>query len=213
MIQIRDSSTVRFENRLYDTILLDPPYMDEHEFQKFVGKGKKNKVQEMHELFLKTPKIEDIEKRIERYALSNPCWIVYFSNSRFNIKKETKYIFNWMRETGGMGGYIRRNTEYVSCINYYNLKPAGSIDETIFILVRKNRRACEKPIKLYEKIYEFLGSKKILDLFAGWGNSVIAAHNLGISIDGYDIDESLAERYTYLNSLAKKKQLTLKEVA
>ena len=211
MIQIKDSSTVPFENNIYDTIIFDSPYMTESEFQKFVGKDKKNKVQDITELFLKTPEIEKIEKSVEQYASSNPCWIVYFTNNRFNIKP-TKYVFNWMRERGGMGGYIRRNTEYISCVNYFDLKPFNSIDETIFILVNKVRRACEKPVKLYERIYEFLGSKKVLDLFAGWGNSVVAAYNLGLEIDAYDIDFSLQERFSKINSMGKKKQLTLREV-
>lgn len=77
----------------------------------------------------------------------------------------------------------------------------------------RNGRACAKPVKLYETIYKFLDSKKILDLFAGWGDSVIAAQNLGLHIDAYDIDQSLAERYNYLNSLSNKKQLTLREVS
>ena len=212
MIQVKDSTNIRFENKLYDTILFDPPYMSKSEFQKFVGQDKKNKVQDMPELFLKTPKIEKIEKSVEQYARSNPCWLVYFTNNRFDIKS-TKFVFNWMREKGGMGGYIRRNTEYISCVNYFNLKPVNSIDETIFILANKIRRPCEKPTPLYERIYEFLGSKKVLDLFAGVGNSVVAAYNLGLEIDAYDIDSSLQERYSLINSMGKKKQLTLQEVS
>lgn len=209
-ILIKDSTNVQFEKQEYDTILLDPPYMSNIEFQKFIGKKKKNKVQEMHELFLKTEKIEEIEERIFAYTLKNPCWIIYFSNQRWRVKG--KYVINWMRETGGMGGYIRRNTEYISFFNNFKLKPAGAIDETVFILANKIRRVCSKPIKLYETIYNFLGSRKILDLFAGWGNSVIASQNLGLKIDAYDIDISLAERYNYLNSLSTKKQLTLEGI-
>lgn len=100
VILIKDSTNVVFENNFYDTILFDPPYMTEAEFnKKFVGEGKKEIIQTQR------------------------------------------------------------------------------------------------------------------DLFAGWGDSVIAAQNLGLHIDAYDIDQSLAERYNYLNSLSNKKQLTLREVS
>ncbi|MCE7738360.1 MAG: hypothetical protein GPJ50_03185 [Candidatus Heimdallarchaeota archaeon] len=217
MIQIKDSSTVPFENNLYDTIILDPPYMPESEFKKFSGEGKNNQIQYQKELYVYTEKIQEIEDRISAYARKHTrCWVVVFENHRNN--PFARYHINWMKERGGLGGKIRRNTEYIHIYNYaqtvndFDFQPAGTIDETLFIPRERNIRACSKPVKLFEKTYEFLGSKKVLDLFAGWENSVVAAYNLGLEIDAYDIDSSLQERYSLINSMGKKKQLTLGEV-
>ncbi len=221
VILIKDSTNVVFENNFYDTILFDPPYMTEAEFnKKFVGEGKKGIIQTQRDLFVYSPVIEKIEERINKYAQKDHrAWVIVFSNYRTN--SWARYHVNWMKKRGGMGGKIRRNTEYIHFLNnahpssdvYVSSSPAGTIDETIFIPRDRNGRACAKPVKLYETIYKFLDSKKILDLFAGWGDSVIAAQNLGLHIDAYDIDQSLAERYNYLNSLSNKKQLTLREVS
>lgn len=52
-------------------------------------------------------------------------------------------------------------------------------------------RSCAKPTFLYSELYRHLDSKFVLDVFAGYGNSIVAADNLGISIYACDIDSKL----------------------
>lgn len=203
-----DSSTVDFEAKEYDTIILDSPYLTEKEFAKYRNAENLRTFMALApEIYVRTPKIESIEKRVKKYVLSHKCWLVQF----YNKPLDANYRVNWVREKGGLGGFIKKNTEYVHFFNYSGLKPVDHIDETIFIQ-KKYERFCSKPVKLYEEIFRFLGSKNVLDLFAGHGNSAEASHNKRISIDIYDIDSSLQKRYSYLNSLRGKKQLTLQEV-
>lgn len=210
MIEIKDASKVDFEKKQYDTILLDPPYMPETEFnRKFaqnIYSDKDNKKWNFKniEITLFTDDIYKIIERVKKYAQTNQCWMVLFSNKPLNYEMR----INWMREKGGLGTHIRRNTEYIHFYNYHKLKPVGWIEETVYI-PKDWQRAFSKPVKLYEQIYFFLGSKKILDLFAGFGNSVVASYLMDLEIDAYDIDPKLSERYAQLRKMAKTKQLKL----
>ena len=55
------------------------------------------------------------------------------------------------------------------------------------------------------KLFKCLGSKKVFDPFAGWGNSVIACKELDIEIDAIDKDKNLKERYDFLREYKPSK--------
>ena len=54
---------------------------------------------------------------------------------------------------------------------------------------------CQKPIALYEWLLSKYAKKgdKILDTHLGSGSSAIAAHRMGFSFDGYEIDKDYFE--------------------
>lgn len=52
-------------------------------------------------------------------------------------------------------------------------------------------RSCSKPIELFHELYRHLDSRHVLDPFAGYGRSILAALERDIAIDAIDIDMSL----------------------
>jgi len=52
-------------------------------------------------------------------------------------------------------------------------------------------RGCAKPTKLFKELYRHFNVKFVLDPFAGWGSSIMAALEMGINIYACDLDNNL----------------------
>lgn len=52
-------------------------------------------------------------------------------------------------------------------------------------------RGCAKPTKLFKELYRHFDVKFVLDPFAGWGSSIMAALEMGINIYACDLDSTL----------------------
>lgn len=207
-IEIADVTTFAFEKKRpkYDVIILDPPYFSEEEYRNSLQKktavwNKKN----TREKTLYNLNLALYIDRIFQYAYSNPCWLVIFYKRRFWLAKD---VIIWVREKEALGFTIKRNAEYVHLVNYQGLTlqtlQEKQLNEVEFI-PKPRTRTCAKPRLLYEKIFRAVDAKRIFDPFAGWANSVIAARNLGLAIDVFDLDSDLQERFAFLKNYSPAK--------
>ena len=196
-----DSINFPFEKNTYDTIIIDPPYLTEEEFSNnLIKKEKWLTAINSKEYIVYDLNCALIVDRIFQYAYNHKTWLIVFHKRELRL---SQYSIKWKREKAGLGFGIGRNAEYIHLVNYFGGKiktlQKGSLQE-IEDIPKTRERTCAKPVKLFEKLFCTLESKKIFDPFAGWGNSVIAAKNGNLQIDAFDKDSSLQSRYDFLNN-------------
>jgi len=198
-IKIMDTTDFKFEKEKYNTIILDPPYIIESNKDKMKDKTRVNRFANQF-CWFPDYKVARIVDRCFQYAYKNKIWLIVFNNRPLFL---SRYLIVWVKKSAGLGYVIGRNVEYIHLVNYHGLTPKMCnkdhriIDEGLIITQPWGRPAL-KPTELYKRLFLALESKRIFDPFAGWGNSVIAAKDLGLEIDALDIDESLQDRYKFL---------------
>lgn len=205
-----DSTNFPFEKNKYDTIIVDPPYTAEanhqkNNLEKGTSRWKQTYNGNNENKLLYTYATALLIDRIFQYAYKNKTWLIYFYNRPLQL---SRYTIIWVREKEGLGWNIGRNAEFIHLVNYAGMKAKTvtkmRINEVEFI-PKPRTRTCAKPTLLYKKIFVTLNSKKIFDPFAGWGNSVIAAKDLELTIDALDKDQSLQDRFDFLNNYQPSK--------
>lgn len=179
---------LEFVNKLeggWDTIIFDPPYYNKNNFNWNNWKNKNKKGDLFNEKIYVMS--NDYRKNIEEVILSkcdNPVFIKFHTDIR-KLNQDNKILI-WYKSDRPITNLIG-NCEFIEFRTHKRLFWKTRIFEHKY---GKNR-ACEKPIKLFDFLYDIIGSKYILDPFAGYGNSIRSALNNNLKIDACDIDDSL----------------------
>lgn len=202
-VEIMNTIHFPFEKYDYDTIILDSPYLTAEECNEITDTGKWKGLDNHKEIMIYDLNCSLIVDRIFKYAYKNKTWLIIFHKRPLML---SRYTIVWRRKKVGLGFNIGRNAEYIHLVNYHGLT-LPTVTETkkpilneIESITTTEERTCSKPIELYTKLFQALQSKRIFDPFTGYGNSVIAAKDLGLEIDAFDKDESLKERFEFLRN-------------
>ena len=193
---------------LITDVIADDPYFDsdnpEH-YERFNGRTARY---QKGKLFMKNAdtRLMDSKHRAKIYdhiksKISSHTRMIYFHSDLSMLPKlETDYCDHvWVKKIkdASAGNNDRKNGEFIRISH----RPQGMIvgrilNQFIFLPAPNNKnghlvRSCAKPIKLFKEFYRHLDSTFILDPFAGWGGSIFAAREMGISIYANDIDSSV----------------------
>ena len=187
---------VKESNGGWDCIILDPPYMSESEFQKFKGTDKKSSLAKIkHRLVIDYDKYLIPLINLITQKVSKQYWIVKFFNRYIYPGLESSYTIMWYKgkQYGGMGGFVRRNVEFINItgcsVHKRTPRPRPNIQYSLKEVeeIPPPKIPLAKPILLFEKIFKFTDCKYVLDPFAGSYASYYAAKNQGIQIDACDL--------------------------
>jgi len=179
--------------RKIDTIPWDPPYWDPNGKDRGARLNRHKKLDKHDNRFFMDPKIkEKIRTYIEERT--NAVWIVFSSDPL----KGYDYEHIWFKgdSFGSMSaGRQTRNDEYVYIkTNGKKLNILPGLPRVLHFPVGFGvhmPRRCYKPAGLYNRLYKHINSEFILDPFAGYGMSIKAAYDLGLTIYACDIDETV----------------------
>jgi len=203
----------------WDTVIWDPPYfnLDNRTYNK---KLNKNRVR-WHEDYTR---IMDKYKR-ERILLSilekadENVNIIYFHAKRELLPAKNNFYLPfrcdhvWVKPIliSVTGSQERHNGEYIrifSKVKPKSIKYGGIVNTylNIYPPVIKGQlaRSCAKPMTLFTQLYKHLNSKYILDPFAGYAMGLNAGIQLGLRVDGCDLDDKLQWHF-------RKEQKTLED--
>ena len=179
-----------------DTVIFDPPYFDINtpsDVKRFHRRSKVKRFLDDHTVLGDWEQINKILK----YAQSkiNKGTIIYF-DSRDN-RYDLPYKIIWYKGRPSItGGVIMPYHEYIWLENInikYSQQQFPSVMHHNIISSNQNKkiRTGYKPKSLFLELFDRLNSKFILDLFAGKGESILAADHLGLPIFACDSDKKL----------------------
>lgn len=180
----KGTDALEFVNKLkggWDTIIWDYPYYNNINKNQWKNKHKGDFDKTNYTLS------KDYIKNLEEVILSksdNPVFIKFHTDIR-KLNQDNKILI-WYKSDRPITNLIG-NCEFVEFRTHKRLFWKTRIFEHKY---GKNR-ACEKPVKLFDFLYDIIGSKYILDPFAGYGNSIRSALNNNLKIDACDIDDTL----------------------
>ena len=170
-----------------DTIVWDPPYLASG-----FGEWKNKDGGEVTKIDLDAFVINDDIKSLKTILetrFPNAKWIKFNTNiNEINTKEK---VMIWYKPDVPESNLIG-NVEFIELSNVAGKEPRIPFKSKIYAIPReKNTRVMSKPSLLYEKLFRLLNSKSVLDLFAGYGNSIKVCKAMGISIYACDIDTRL----------------------
>jgi len=170
-----------------DTIIWDPPYLVNG-----FGIWKKQSGGDVMKLgkdaFVISDKIKSVEKKLIE-LLPQATWIKF--NTNINEINTEEKVFVWYKPDVPVSNLIG-NIEFIEVSNQTGKKPRIPFKSKVFAIPREpNTRSMCKPAELYKKLFQLLNSKCVLDLFAGYGNSIKVCKSMDISIYACDIDNKL----------------------
>ena len=172
----------------WDTIIWDPPYF--HDEKQFVTKGWENAKEIEYRLIIDPLYLNQVRTIINQ-KMDSGFWILFYNNAIPNNTFDYEVFWYKGEEYGGMGGYIKKNMEYVY-INSFNKKPNPNHPlkkieyHDIGNPGSKKVKALEKPISLLKRILLFCNSSYVLDPFAGSYSTAKACDYLQIKYDSCD---------------------------
>tara|TARA_Y100000004_G_scaffold163292_1_gene192538 strand:+ start:511 stop:1191 length:681 start_codon:yes stop_codon:yes gene_type:complete len=206
----------------WDTVIFDPPYfnLEDKAYQKRISGGKRVRLHDEHTRIMDKYDRERILISILEKAHPDVN-VIYFHSKIDKMPDKNKWYLPyrcdhvWVKPIMNSltGSQERHNAEYMrifSRVKPKSHKHGGVLNTFINAYPPTKRgnvaRACAKPSILFSQLYKHLGSKHILDPFAGYGMSLNAGIQLGLKVDGCDIDETLQWYF-------RKEQKTLEEYA
>lgn len=174
----------------YDTIVFDPPYMDEKKFDTYPFGRWNGAKKDRHRYIIDQKELAEIKTLLLKKLLRRSCAIIECKNDR-DIKyfekilptnATQKYSINWYKgfAYGGLGGFIRRNTEYID-IYLIGRKPDINYSLKETEEYPPPNKALAKPYPLIKNIFQFVQAKYVVDPFAGSFVTAKVCRNMRIS--------------------------------
>jgi DNA modification methylase len=192
---------------LIDTVVWDPPYSDEgghydrqykkeyNTYERHAFNLTKNKEKLVMNRHLRLNILNVILKKICRpYTLFHFFGNIDTSKQPLDIKCDN--IIIWHKSNiDYKNKFSLNNHEFIHIKNnkknlHKHLKYIWSIP-TEKDGFKWSKRIAAKPLKLFQGLFEHYESKFVLDLFAGYGNSIRACDQLGLNIIACDLDKEL----------------------
>ena len=175
----------------WDTIIFDYPYYDS--IMKNNWKNLKGKWDNKNNYTIDKNYINQLKNLILSKS-NNPAFVNFHTDIR-KLNQDNKILI-WYKSDRPINNLIG-NCEFIEFTTHKKTHWKTRIFEHKSIL----NRACEKPTKLFEFLYNTIGSKYILDPFAGYGNSIRAAQYNNLKIDACDIDNTLDYNFDKIKTL------------
>lgn len=164
----------------YDLAIVDPPYRDVNQ----PTKEMRNKINGKMKQFGFKPD-SGFFKELFRVSKNQ---IIWGANNFFNILPNTNCFLFWYKRNP-MENYSDGELAWTSFTSVAKCIP---IDHFGNHTADKHKiHPTQKPVKLYEWLLMNYAKEgdTILDTHLGSGSIAIACHNLGFSLDGYEIDK------------------------
>ena len=179
----------RMDDNSYDLAIIDPPYGIKR-FEKPVGNNKRFKTSSMFQtqglLWDKKPTQEYFD-HLFRVSKNQIIW-----GANNFILPPTEYFCIWNKKQT-VSNFASAEYAWVSM---GLKKPAKIFDYSIHKHNHTNKiHPTQKPVQLYKWILNNYAkpSDKILDTHLGSGSIAIACHDMGFSLDGYELDTDYYE--------------------
>lgn len=168
-------------------IVWDPPYLVNG-----FGNWKKAHGGDLMKLGEGAMLVTDHIKLVEQTLIKlfpQAIWIKFHTNiNEINTKEK---LFVWYKSDVPESNLIG-NIEFIELSNQVGKGSRIPFKSKVFEIPREpNTRSMCKPSKLYRKLFNLINPKFVLDLFAGYGNSIKVCKSMGITIFACDIDLKL----------------------
>lgn len=183
------SAMIQMEDNSYDLAIVDPPYFSDY--------GKKNYTGNC----ISTSGVKRQSKKIKHWKVPD---IAYFTEL-FRVSKNQiiwgcNYYSNFIPHTGRIVWYKKNlSSTFSKCeiashsfgvrVDYFEYLWNGMLQEN---MKNKEKRIhpTQKPVSLYRWLLDNYAKQgdKILDTHLGSGSSAIACHDLGYSLDSFELD-------------------------
>ncbi len=202
-----------------DTIIWDPPYLDEDNPLDIEQVNQRSKLKSPKIHWGNTPaetRLMDPRLRLSIFALiqekrKKDSRMIHFHSreDRLPLVKNECCRHVWVKPINIViaGNNDRNNGEHMLIEGPKSKgKKKGQVLNKFIVNsppemknikgVQQIVRACAKPEKLYTELYRHLGTKHVLDPFAGWGRSISSALVSDIMVDACDIDLNLERQWS-----------------